>query len=324
MNNFTPATGLLSAHFQTMYPTLFAPRQKHQGVSEIFELDDGDFVECVWYEAYHDSGRPIVVLFHGLGGSVNSPYIQGAMHTLHTKGYAVVVMQFRGCGSLVNRLPRAYHSGDTSDAKAWIRALKKRYPNRDIYAVGYSLGGNVLLKLLGEWGENSLIRAAVSISAPLRLESSVKKINSGISKLYQFNMIRELKKQLLAKYRYHDMKALLGIDEKRVRKLKTFVEFDAVYTAPVHGFSSVDDYYKQSSARQYLPSIQTPTLIIHAKDDPFMSLDVIPSTKELSSVTELELLDHGGHVGFVSGSVLKPSYWLEERIGRYFSTFKRC
>ena len=320
MNDFKPAMGLSSAHLQTIYPTLFAPRQKHQGVSEIFELDDGDFVECVWYEAYHDSTSPIVVLFHGLGGSVNSPYIQGAMHTLHGGGFAVVVMQFRGCGSLPNRLPRAYHSGDTADAKAWIRALKKRYPNRDIYAVGYSLGGNMLLKLLGEWGDDSLIKAAVSISAPLRLESSAKKINSGFSKLYQFNMMRELKKQLLFKYRYHDMYALLGIDEERVRRLKTFWEFDAVYTAPMHGFLSVDDYYRKSSARQYLSAIQTPTLIIHAKDDPFMSEDVIPSIEELSAVTELELLDHGGHVGFVSGSVLKPSYWLEERIVRYFST----
>ncbi len=323
MSQFKPHLSLLPAHIQTIYPTLFANREKLVGEVEIFELSDGDFVEVVWKQKPNSThARPIVVLFHGLGGSFYSPYIQEAMRFLAGHGYDVVVMQFRGCGKEPNRLPRAYHSGDTADAKAWIEYLHSTYHDRDIFAVGYSLGGNMLLKLLGEWGEDSLVKAAISISAPMQLESSAKKINSGFSKLYQFNMMRELKKQLKKKYHYHDMQSLIGISRDEVDNLRTFWEFDAVYTAPLHGFINVHDYYQKASSKQYLKKITTPTLIIHALDDPFMGQDVVPKKEEISSVIELEVSQYGGHVGFVEGRFWQPEYWLPKRVENYLSKFR--
>lgn len=287
---------------------------------EIFELDDGDFVECHWHEKEKSDTHPIVILFHGLEGSSNSPYILGMMQRLFEQGYVSVVMHFRGCSGVQNRLARCYHSGETQDAKAWIEHLYKTYPQSKLYAIGYSLGGNMLLKLLGEYAENSPLEKAVSVSAPMDLEVCAVKLNSGISKLYQMHLMRFLKSSLLEKYEQHDMKEKLGIDEEDVKKLKTFWEFDDAYTAPIHGMGTAKNYYKVCSAKPYLQKIQTSTLIINAKDDPFMTPEILPMEKELSSFIILEVPKHGGHVGFIGGTLRNPTYWLEERIITFFTT----
>lgn len=317
---FTPAYGLTNAHLQTLYPAFFNKTKYFDTQLEIFKLPDGDFVECIWHKKpIKESQKPIVVLFHGLAGGFNSPYIQRAMNTLGANGFSVVLMHFRGCGKEMNSLPRSYHSGESGDAKAWFRELKKRYPSSPLYAVGYSLGGNMLLKLLGEMGDNSLLTSCISISAPLQLEISADKMDSGFSKLYQYHLMKNLKRDLLKKYKMHDMQSIIGISEDDVQKLNTFWEFDDAYTAPIHGFKDACDYYEKSSSKQFLKAIKTNTLIIHAHDDPFMTPEILPNEDELSTSVKLEVYPNGGHVGFVGGTVFNPNYWLEERIVNYFS-----
>ncbi|RKZ93821.1 MAG: hydrolase [Gammaproteobacteria bacterium] len=319
---FQPAYGLTHRHFQTMFSSLFRKQSRPKIELERFELNDGDFVECYWHHRpVKESQKPIVVLFHGLAGSFESPYIQGVMNALQKEGFNSVLMHFRGCSGKMNRLPRSYHSGDTADAKAWIESLQQRYPKSSLFTIGFSLGGNMLLKLLGEWGDSSPLCAAVSVSAPLQLDICATRMNRGFSRFYQYILLKELKHGLLKKYKKYDMKSLIALDEKGVRQLNSFRAFDDVYTGPIHGFNSASDYYRQSSAKQYLKNISTPTLIIHALDDPFMSAEILPDKDEISSSVQLEVHTNGGHLGFVSGHFLKPRYWLENRISQYFKTF---
>lgn len=319
---FQPASALKHRHIQTIFPGLFRSQPQPETTVEHFELSDGDFIECYWHKpcfnVLKESKRPIVVLFHGLAGSFASSYIQGMMNSLHRAGFCSVLMHFRGSSGKMNRLPRSYHSGDTADAKAWLESLQQRYPENPLFAIGYSLGGNMLLKLLGEWAESTRLQAAVSVSAPLQLDICSRQMNQGFARFYQYILLKELKRSLLQKYQYFDMAALIGISETQVRQLKSFYEFDNVYTGPVHGFSSADDYYQQCSAKQYLAAIATPTLIIHALDDPFMPPDILPDKDSIADCIQLEVSQHGGHLGFVSGHLFKPQYWLEQRIISYF------
>lgn len=223
----------------------------------------------------------------------------------------------------MNRLPRSYHSGDTADAKAWLKLLQQRYPKRPLFAIGYSLGGNMLLKLLGEWANSSLLNAAVSVSAPLQLDSCATQMNQGFSKFYQYVLLKDLKRGLLNKYKKYDMKAMIGIGEQDVRQLNSFWKFDDVYTGPIHGFKSASDYYQQCSSKQFLKDITTQTLIIHALDDPFMPTDVLPDKNSLPPNVQLEVYESGGHLGFISNHVFKPQYWLENRIIHFFNTLKQ-
>jgi len=323
MNRFIPARGLRNGHFQTLYPALFSKPNNPEIEIETFDLPDGDFVECVWHQkpVYHDK-RPIVVLFHGLAGSFESPYIKRAMHLLGAAGYAVVLMHFRGCYKKPNRLPRSYHSGDTADAKAWIEHLKTTYHDSPLFAVGYSLGANMLLKLQGEWREESPLIASVAVSAPMDLRSSANKMTCGFSQVYQYRLMRLLKKQLLEKYDLFDMESLIGLNRDGVGALGSFWEFDDAYTAPIHGFKDAREYYRRSSSKPYLKEIKKDTLIIQSKDDPFMGEKVIPKEEALSSAVSLELYEHGGHVGFVSGAVWSPKYWMESRILAYLSDYR--
>ena len=317
---FTPAKGLGSAHLQTLFPALFRRQKRVEAAVERFELEDGDFLDCYWYgKANSDASRPIVILFHGLQGSFRSGYIQGMMRALKGSGYSTVLMHFRGCSGRPNRLARSYHSGDTADATAWIGELRRRYPHTPLYAVGYSLGGNMLLKLLGEQGSDSPLSAAVSISAPMQLEASAGRMERGFSRLYQHYLLRELKSSLMQKYETHPMQTLIGLEKKAIGKIRNFRTFDGLYTAPIHGFRSADDYYRKSSAKQYLKRIRTPVLVIQARDDPFMTEEVLPDASEISEAVRLEVYPHGGHVGFVGGTLLRPEYWLEQRVIDYFS-----
>lgn len=319
--SFKPAYGLENAHLQTLFPAFFSRPQKLQNLEhERFELPDGDFVECVWCDKpKKPSHKPIVILFHGLAGGLNSPYIQRAMSTLNSHDFSVVLMHFRGCGTEMNILARSYHSGETEDAKAWFKELKSRYPSNPLFAIGYSLGGNMLLKLLGEMKDHAPLKACIAISVPMQLEISADKMDNGFSKLYQYRLMHNLKRDLLKKYQLHDMQSRIGYSEDDIRKLNTFWEFDDAYTAPIHGFENARDYYEKSSSKQFLKDITTDTLIIHACDDPFMTPEILPKERELSSYVELELYPNGGHVGFVAGNIFKPNYWLEERIVNYFS-----
>jgi predicted alpha/beta-fold hydrolase len=315
---FKPSITFKNAHFQTLYASLFRKQSTPQIEKEIFELNDGDFVECFWHlRPQPSTTSPIVILFHGLEGSFESPYIKGVINALAKEGITSVLMHFRGCSGKKNRLARAYHSGDTHDAYSWILHVKKQFNNAPLFAVGYSLGGNMLLKLLGEYGRDLPLKGAIAVSAPMKLDVCANQMNRGFSQFYQWHLLRSLKPALINKYRDHDMKAFIGVDENHIKKLKDFWHYDDVYTAPIHGFTSAVQYYEQSSSLQFLKKIKHPTLIIHAKDDPFMTPEVLPKYNDISKSITLDISQHGGHVGFIEGSFFRPKYWLEERIVCY-------
>ena len=229
-------------------------------------------------------------------------------------------MHYRGTSGKENSLPRSYHSGDSADALAYLSSLKQRYKKAKLFAVGFSLGANMLLKLLGEEANNSPLDGAVAVSAPMQLDICAKSMNRGFSKFYQKNLLKDLNKSLDKKYDKHNMQALINLKREDIKNLKTFWEFDDAYTAPIHGFTSAQDYYTLSSAKQFLKYIKTPTLIIHSLDDPFMTPEVLPKESEVSKSVTLEISEKGGHVGFIAGSALKPEYWLEDRIVEFFKT----
>ncbi|NOQ31608.1 MAG: hydrolase [Helicobacteraceae bacterium] len=320
---FKTSFALQNRHVQTLYSSLFRKERTLETTIEKFELSDGDFVECFWYnKPPTNSSTPIAILFHGLEGSYKSPYIQGVMLELQKEGIASVLMHFRGCSGVPNRFARAYHSGDTADALEWITYVKKSFKNSKLFGVGYSLGANMLLKLLGELKENSLLSGAVSVSAPLQLDLSANKMNSGFSKFYQYHLLRSLRRSLKAKYNDHDMSTLIKLQRSKVKELSSFWEFDDVYTAKIHGFSSASEYYEKSSAKQFLKDIRTPTLIIHALDDPFMTPAILPKSSELSKSVTMQVSANGGHVGFIGGSFLKPEFWLEKRVVSFVKSLK--
>lgn len=306
--------GFSNSHFQTLLPTFLNRKAKARFVHQTFELEDGDFLDLAWNRLPSQDTRPVIIIFHGLEGSVHSPYAFRMMEALDKSGFNSVVMHFRGCFGLQNRLACAYHSGETGDAKAFIASLRKAYPGRPLGAVGYSLGGNMLMKLQGELAENSPLFAAVSVSAPLRLEKTADHINRGASRFYQKILMGSLKRRLLEKFDNHDYEKMIGLKKEEVPALKSFWEYDDLFTGPIHGFQSAEDYYERSSAQPYLQYIVKPALIIHAEDDPFMPVSVLPEPSTLPENITLEVSEHGGHVGFVGGTILRPQYWLEERI----------
>ena len=319
---FTTKNLLSNRHIQTSYATLFRKPFLKDWEIEEFTLSDGDFIEIYWQNRPKRSEcKKIAILFHGLAGSYKSPYIQGAVQELCNDGFACAVVHFRGCALKENLLARSYHSGDTKDNLEYLEHIHKKYKAAKIYCVGYSLGANMLLKLLGEEKQNSFITAAVGVSAPLQLEIAAKTIDSGGAKIYQKRLLDELKISLLKKFKKFDFEKLIHLKEEDIKNIKSIREFDELYTAPIHGFSSADDYYAKNSAKQFLKDIETPTLIVHAKDDPFMTPEVLPKKEEISKFITLEVSEKGGHVGFIEGNIFKPKYWLEKRIVEYFRLF---
>ena len=316
---FKPSFFLKNRHIQTVYSTFFRKPLKLDFKIEEFTLSDGDFLECYWHNTNKQT-KDIVILFHGLAGSWESPYIQGVMKELSNASFTSVIMHYRGCATKPNKLPRSYHSGDTKDALEFVNSIKQRYPNAKLYGVGYSLGANMLLKLLGEQKNNKLFYKAVAVSAPMLLDVCANKMDIGFSKIYQKRLLKDLNLALEKKYDMFDMQSLIGLKKEDISKLDTFWKFDGAYTAPIHGFSSAQDYYSRCSSRQFLKDIKTPTLIIHSKDDPFMTPEVLPNKDELSETIELLILEKGGHVGFIGGSFFKPVYWLEKKIVSYLKS----
>lgn len=242
------------------------------------------------------------------------------MDTLQKNGIACVLMHFRSCSGKLNRKATAYHSGQTLDAKEFIESVHKRFPNNDLYTIGYSLGGNMLLKLLGECRENIPLKKAVSVCAPLDLSICADTISQGFSSFYEKKMLNNLKETLLLKYQYHDIEDLISLKKEDVQNIKTIREFDEVYTSKINGFKNASHYYEFCSSKQFLKDIKIETLLIHSKDDPFMTPAILPTKEELSSFVTLEVYENGGHLGFISGSFFKPVYWLENHIISYFKS----
>ncbi|ANI12900.1 hydrolase [Pseudomonas citronellolis] len=315
---FQPAWWLPGPHLQTLYGSLLRKAPVLRRERERLWLEDGDFLDLDWHGP-HSARTPLVLAVHGLTGSSDSHYIRGLQFAVQARGWASVALNWRGCSGEPNLLPRGYHSGISEDLAAVIEHLRRMRPLAPLYAVGYSLGGNVLLKYLGEQGQDCPLRGAAAVSVPFRLDRCADRIGIGFSRIYQAHFMRELvayvrnKQQSFARRGAQEHLAAL----ERLGPLdgmRTFWDFDGRVTAPLHGFADAHDYYKRASSRFYLGGIRTPTLIIHSSDDPFIDAGSIPPADELSASTELELHEHGGHVGFIGGTPGRPDYYLERRI----------
>lgn len=308
-SRFRPAWWARNRHVQTAYQNLLRRRPALETTRERLELDDGDFLDLDWVGPRQG---PLVLLLHGLEGSIRSKYAAGQLAALQRAGLRGVLMHFRGCSGTPNRLRRGYHSGETGDLDRVVAELRRREPDTPLAAVGYSLGGNVLLKWLGETGEESPLRTAVAASVPFQLARCSHAVDQGISRFYRNFLMRRMRASYVRKFR---SRGDAPYPPDQVRALRSFREFDDAITAPLHGFRDWADYYNQASSLQYLPAIRTPTLILHARDDPFMTPDTPPREADLSPAVRLEISPRGGHVGFVAGRwPWQPRWWLEERM----------
>jgi len=319
---FVPHPLLRNAHLQTLLSVLRpAPRLALE--VERLELPDGDFVDLGWCDSSRAQGAllqgrqaPLAVLLHGLTGGFESKYARGLARRLLELGWRVVILRFRGAGPEPNRLPRYYHHGDTEDLREVLALLSEREPATRLFAVGWSLGGNVLLKYLGEDGEKTPLAAAVAVSVPFELQPCAERLRTGFSRLYQRHLMGELQRMIRRK---HEI-VPLPVDWDKVAAAKDFFDFDNAATAILHGFRDAYDYYERSSSGRYLSGIRRPVLAIHAKDDPFMTPAVVPAARALPPDVTLELCEHGGHVGFcAAGPRYGARWWLEERIPEFLA-----
>jgi len=296
-----------------LWPYAFRRQPRPSLVRERVELPDGDFLDLCHTAG---NGRPRVLVLHGLEGNWHSHYARGLLDAVHRRGWCGTLMHFRGCSGEPNRLPRGYHSGETGDLDYVVRLLRARDPDAPLSTVGYSLGGNVLLKWLGESDLPRPVDAGIAVSVPFELAKSAARIDQGFSRLYQWRLLDSMKRSVRCKF----ARLPAPIDLSGLSAVRNFEQFDDLVTAPLHGFRDAADYYTRSSSRQFLKGIRRPTLIVHAADDPFMTPDTVPEPSELSPQVSLELSSHGGHVGFVTGPApWAPVYWAEQRIVQYLS-----
>ncbi|HXV12227.1 MAG TPA: alpha/beta fold hydrolase [Burkholderiales bacterium] len=329
---------LPGGHAQTIYAARFAPRAVVRYRRERWETPDGDFIELDWavdldrgqttfspsqVQAPARQGKrglsplvPLVALFHGLEGDSGSHYALALMAEVARRGWRGVVAHFRGCSGEENRLPRAYHSGDTAEADWILRRLAASLAGAPLYAAGVSLGGNVLLKWLGETGASgpAVVRRAASVSAPVDLMAAGDALDHGINLMYRRNFLVTMRRKALAKLRGYP-----GLyDAARVRAASTLREFDDIVTAPLHGFADANDYWTRASSKPWLRHIAVPTLMINARNDPFLPAAAMPGPAEVAPAVVLEQPATGGHVGFVSGPFPGNLGWLPRRILDFF------
>jgi predicted alpha/beta-fold hydrolase len=314
-STFKPAWWLPGAHAQTIWPGLFHHTPDLELVWERLELPDDDFIDLVWTKR---KTGPVVIVLHGLEGSINSHYAKGILSAIHAHGWRGVLMHFRGCSGEHNRQARSYHSGETGDFRFLVQTLHEREPGERIAAVGFSLGGNVLLKYLGEYGNDALIDAAAAVSVPFVLSNGADQLERGLSRFYQRYLLFRLQTKMQDKFSNRDA----PFSVKNIPQWNTFHLFDHYVTATLHGFKNGKTYYAKCSSRQYLKHIKTPTLIVHARDDPFMTEDAIPDESELADFVTLELSESGGHVGFIGGVFpWQPKYWLHLRLPLFLQSY---
>lgn len=312
---FRPAWWLRGPHRQTLWAALARRKPEVALRRERIELPDGDFIDLDWTDGA-DAGAgdsPLIIVVHGLEGSSKSGYARGILAAAVKRKWRGVVMHFRGCSGEPNRLARSYNAGDTDDFDFLIKILRQREAQTKIAAVAYSLGGNMLLKWLGENGYQAPLDAAAAVCVPFLLETAALRMQRGLSRIYQYRLLHDMRASYRRKFGANTLQG--PVDPGRLGALDDFFKFDDKVTAPLHGYEGVEDYYRRASCRQYLKYIAIPTLILHARDDPFMLPRAIPEAEELAPSIRLELSRYGGHVGFVEGVLpWRPRYWLEQRI----------
>jgi len=310
---------LPGGHAQTIYP-YFLTRPAIAYRRERVATPDGDFWDFDWLVARRatPTGAPLVVLFHGLEGGAQSHYALMLMAVLAARGWRGVIPHFRGCGGEPNLLPRAYHSGDHDEVAAMLAALRERVgPGTPMYAVGVSLGGSALLNWVGRAGDDAqrVLVAAATVSAPLDLMAAGIAIGQGLNRIYTRYFLRTLKpKGLDMERRFPGL-----LDRRRIVRARTMWDFDDAVTAPLHGFAGVDDYWTRASSKRWLAEVRLPTLVLNARNDPFVPGASLPDAREVSRAVRLEQPDTGGHVGFMTGPAPGRLEWLPRRLLAYFA-----
>ena len=301
---YTAPWWLPGGHLQTIVAALL-PAPRIAWKRERWETPDGDFIDL---DSVGTDG-PLIALFHGLEGSSSSPYARAIAAQALAMGWRCVVPHFRGCSGELNRLPRAYHSGDSEEI-AWVLDLLSR-KNEKLLGCGISLGGNALLKYLGEQGNAASVQKAVAISAPLDLAAAGRNLDAGLSReIYTRIFLRTLKKKTFEKIRQQR----ISVDAPRLERARTFWEFDDTVTAPLHGFLGADDYWARSSSGPWLAGIRVPTLVLNARNDPFLPESALDALGEVPANVMLEFPRTGGHAGFPG-----RNHWLARRVLEFLS-----
>ncbi len=305
---------------QTIIPSLFPQVAKQAYVRERWELADGDFVDVDWTESPerldNTQNKPVLVLFHGLEGNSQSHYARVMMASARQRGWLGVVVHFRGCSGEPNRLPRVYYAGDADEINTFISIIHQKLPDNVIYAAGVSLGGNALLKWLGQYPNDArrLVKAAAAISAPIALKETAHSLDKGLNYLlYSKHFVASMKpKALQMAERFPDY-----LDAKRIQVASTVQEMDDAVTSVLFGAKNADEYYDINASKPWLSAIQTETVILNAKNDPFVPFESLPSKTEVSGTVHLDYQEEGGHAGFY-GDGDQESPWLAERIFNFF------
>jgi len=317
-NRYKAPSWLPGGNIQTLYPYFNKPTPLFTYRRERWELEDGDFVDVDWTDGSVDS--PLVIFFHGLEGGSSSHYILSMINELKNHGWHSAVIHFRGCSGAPNRLSRAYHAGDSTEIDWMLRRIthQKQAINsvRPVFVMGVSLGGNALLKWLGEQGERAceLVTGAATVSVPLDLAAAGSALDKGFNQIYTRHFLNTLKNKALDKLeQFPDL-----FDATALKKCASIYDFDNLVTAPLHGFRDTDDYWQHSSSKQWLPHIKVPTIVINARNDPFMPASVLPDQNEVSSAVTLEFPEEGGHAGFMQGPFPGKLDWLPKKILSFF------
>ena len=318
-SGYRPAAWLPGPHAQTVWGRLTRSRRLVPMRREALTTPDGD--ELLVDHVDGPPGSPLAVVLHGLEGSSYSVYVQGLLLEMRRRGWRGAAMNFRSCARdpadlermLPNRRPRMYHSGETGDVDFLTRTLAAREPEVPLFAVGVSLGGNVLLKWLGESGADAPVAAAVAISTPYDLAASASHLESAVGRFYTQRFLVTLKRKVEDAVRRFP-EAATRIDLPRTRRSRTFWEFDDAANAPLHGFEGADDYYRKSSSLGHLARIVRPTLCLSSEDDPFLPREALARARASAPASvDFRTTPRGGHIGFVSGSApWRPSYWAEK------------
>lgn len=321
--SFTPAWWIPGAHLQTLWGKLVRRPAQVPTRVERWATPDGDELEIRRLSAPLGASpsSPRLLILHGLEGGIDSHYVQGMLARAARHRWAADVLIFRGCNGIVPTARRLYHSGETSDLSFVVRRLIELNPGQPLVAAGFSLGGNVLLKWLGECGDDvpRELTAAVAVSVPFDLELGARRIEHGFGRVYARSFLRTLRQKALAK-----LAITPGLfDANRLASARTLYEFDDAVTAPVHGFTDAHDYYSRSSSQQFLAGVRRPALLLASRDDPFLSpevLDAVALMAQNNSFLTVEFHDRGGHVGFVGGRLpWRPDYYAERRTIEYLS-----
>ncbi len=309
-SSYTAPFALFSPHLETIFPALMRKVALPPYTRERIDTPDGDFLDLDWL---HQSSDKVVIISHGLEGNSQRPYVKGMAKIFFKNGFDVIAWNYRGCSGEINRKLRFYHSGATDDLNTVIdHAIdKKKYSN--VFLVGFSLGGNITLKLLGEATPRAEVRKAVAISVPMDLKTSCEEISKPSNWIYSYRFLRSLKSKVVAKAAVMPELRVEGIE-----RIKTIMGFDDRYTAPLHGFTNALEYYEQCSSIRFVGNVATPTLVVNTLNDPFLSKACFPE-KMLQGhrFVELEILSRGGHVGFTQFGK-SGFYWSEHRALDFF------